>query len=119
MGSIRSGSPREPSFTNLVGDVYTSLDELTHAGEAVLALVESEGWSHVVRMVEAERAKIDAKLDGELLATRADYARETGRRRGLYGFIAAAESIVAVSEKRLAEQRSKHEGGADALLEAS
>ncbi len=118
VGSIHSGSPREPSFTNLVSDVFPSFDELTSAGEAVSALMETEGWSHVVRLVEAERARIDARLDGELLATRADYARETGRRRGLYGFTAAATAIVDVSVKRLAEQRSKHEGGADAPLGA-
>jgi hypothetical protein len=118
VGSNLPGSIREPSFTNLVGDVFTSFDELTSAGEAVRQLMGSPGWAHVIRLVDAERSKIDSQLDGGLLPSRADYARAHGRRSGLRGLEAAAHAIVTVSDRKLAEQRSKHESGADASLEA-
>lgn len=67
------------------------------------------------RLLDAEIAKIDAKLDGALLATRAEYAHAHGRRSGLRAMVEAADAIVLRADQRAAEQRSKHEGAADAV----
>jgi hypothetical protein len=107
-----------PTYTNLVRGEYLPgrMTELFDVGEDVRNLMQHPGWAHVSRLVSLEAAGLDAKLDGELLATRAEYARLTGRRSGLRGFEEAAHAIVAVSDRTLAEQTRKYEGAAEPAL---
>lgn len=105
----------QPAYLSAAGDLFPTLGELTDAGDAVRGLIAQPGWDHVRRVLEAEIAKIDAKLDGGLLATRAEYAHAHGRRSGLRAMVQAADAIVAVADRRGAEQRSKHEDAADAV----
>jgi hypothetical protein len=115
MGSSHD-APREPSYGNLVSDVYKSLEEQLAAGEAVRSLMQHPGWPHVLRLIEARRAQVDAKLDGGLLESRAAYAFEHGRRSGLRGLESAARAIVSKADDRLARERARNEDAADAAF---
>lgn len=85
---------------------------LFEAAEAVEGMISSQGWAHIVRLVELEVSGIDRMLDGQLL-TRSEYARGHGRRSAYHGFMEAAHAIVAESARLRAEQERKHEGAAE------
>jgi hypothetical protein len=103
----------EPEFSNHVRRIYSSLDELFEAGEAVRSLVTHPGWVHISRLIEEKIAEIDFSLDGRLLATRSEYAHQHGQRHGLRAMQQAADAIVAVAERKRREQQAKHEGTAE------
>lgn len=91
-----------------------SLEDLFAAAEDVTALIEHPGWAHVIRLIDAEAESSDRLLDGVLLDSRAAYAHAHGRRGGLRGAQEAADAIVRTAERKLADQREKHERGAGA-----
>lgn len=108
MGS-NLGKP-EPAFTAHVDDAFSSLEALFTAGEAVRVLVESTGWAHVVRVLQAEIATIDRRLDGGLKPLdQAEYALLHGRRGGLKGALDAAEAVLYRAASAHEYQRAKHE----------
>lgn len=102
-------------FHNATRDVFPTLAELFAAGEDVESLQAHPGWTHVCRLVDAEIALIDTRLDGPPLESRAAYAHLLARRSGLNGFRAAAEAIRSRAALRRAQQQAKHEGAAPAL----
>lgn len=103
----------DPQFTRHVDDVFRTMEELFEAGEAVRQLLMHPGWAHVARLVEAETATVDAELDGRLLDSRSAYARLHGRRGGLRAMEEAARAIVGKADRKLEQQRSRHEGAAE------
>lgn len=109
MGSSLS----RPRFSRHIDDLYEDLDGLITAAEAVRATVNSPGWAHIARMLEAEIATLDRSLDdASSPKEQAEYALAHGRRGGLRGADEAAGAILRDAELRLARQRLKHEGGA-------
>lgn len=112
------GSNPEPdiSFTNLVRRAYDkNMVELFEHGEAVERLLAHPGFEIVASLVQREIDQVDQTLNGQLLATRAEYGRLTGRRAGLAGFEAAAVALVAKANDTRAEQERKHEAAAGSV----
>lgn len=119
MGSNLQGR-LDPKFTRHIDSLFPTLEELVVAGEAADALIAQPGWAHLVRLLEAEIATIDAELDsGRPLESRADYAARHGRRGGLRAPVGALTALISRAESRLEEQRAKHEGGAESLPEGA
>lgn len=129
MGSIPAGDrlhsqtfditpPRqrpEPEFIAQAKRVYPDLESLFDAGEHVANLMSHPGWNLLARVLEASMADIDARLDGQLLATRSDYAREHGKRAGLRAMTEAARAIVGEAERQRAKQQAKYEVTAESV----
>lgn len=112
LGSVRA----DPHYTRHVKG--TALEELFAIGEAVESLAGHPGWIHVQRLVDAEIAEIDRKLDGrEEPLSQAEYALAHGRRGGLRGARDAAEAILDGYQRALAEQQRRHEGDAESSPE--
>lgn len=108
---------RQPAHGNAVRDSFRTLESLTEAADAVRSLLAHPGWAHVSRLLDAEIAKIDARLDGDrLLETRSEYAHLHGQRRGLRAALGIAHAIVSYADERLERERQRYEGGADASL---
>lgn len=109
------GVGSSPKFLSHVDKLYRKdLDGLFAASEDVRALVSHPGWGTLRRVMEAEVATIDAKLDGDrLLDSRAEYSHLHGQRGGLRAYEDAAASLIERADLRLAEQRAKHEGAAE------
>jgi hypothetical protein len=102
-----------PRFARHIDDLYEDLDGLLEAAEAVRVTVNSPGWVHIARMLEAEIATLDRSLDdASSPKEQAEYALAHGRRGGLRGADEAAGTILHDAELRLARQHVKHEGGA-------
>lgn len=103
-------------FVNLARDAYKGdMTTLFDDGEAVERLLSQPGMEIVARLVALEVESLDAMLNGRLLDSRAEYARLTGRRGGLGGFLAAAHAIVAEASKKREEQARKHEATAGSV----
>lgn len=97
--------------------IYPELQRLFEAGDEVASLMIHPGWLHITRLLEYEIATIDSTLDGrDEPLTRSQYASYHGRRGGLRAFQAAADAIIARSEREYARQVAKHEGSAEPLL---
>ena len=96
-----------------VDDMFGSLEDLFAAGEAVEGLLSHPGWAHVARLIEAEAAAVEAKMDGRLLESRAEYAFAHGRLGGLKAAASAAAAIRSRAALRLEQQQRKHEGDAE------
>jgi hypothetical protein len=106
--------PDDPRFANHIKDVWPSLTDLFAAGENVRGLMAHPGWADIFRLIEAQVAEIDRALDGASTPkTQAEYAMEHGRRDGLFGYLRAAQAIVGRADKKLEEQRQRHEGDAE------
>lgn len=112
MGSKSSIRP-EPEFTALVRRALPDLEELFQAGDDTLALLGHPGWHLLTRLLDASVADIDARLDGNLLDSRAEYARAHGRRSGLLAVMELARAIVNESNHRRTEQSRKHEAASE------
>lgn len=113
MGSKPSG---EPKFTRHVDNEYPDLTALFAAGDEVLALLEHPGWSHVMRILNAEVAEIDRTLDGMSInspLTHEQLCIAHGRRWGLNGASRAAQALLGVSERKRQQQRDRHELAAE------
>jgi hypothetical protein len=109
----------EPGFTSLVRALYKGdFLGLSDAGEEVESLLSHPGWTRVSAVLEADMRGLDERLDGQLLATRSDYARLTGRRHGLRAMTEAARAIVSEAARQREEQQRKHERTAGPVLEA-
>lgn len=102
-----------PPWTGHVDRHYGDLDGLFVAGDEVVTLVNSPGWDHLMRLLDAETDAVMATADGRLLASRSEYAFAHGRAGGLRGVRDAAASLIARAEQRMKEQRAKHEGDRD------
>jgi hypothetical protein len=92
-----------------VSDLFSALDDLFAAGEAVQDLRAHPGWSLLVRLLDSEAATVNRGLDGRLLESRAEYAHAHGRMGGLKAMEAAADAIVRKATAELDKQRAKHE----------
>lgn len=104
----------DTGFVNLTRDAYKGdMTTLFEHGEVVERLLAHPGWEIVAQLVAAEADGLDAKVQGQLLDSRAEYARLTGRRGGLGGFEAAARAIVAEASKKRDEQARRHEATAE------
>lgn len=95
-----------------------SLEETFTAGAAVESLLAHPGWDHIGRLLDAEIAEIDRKVDGSLLESKSEYAFLHGRRGGIRFGRDVAEAILSRSRQKLEEQRAKHERSAESLQEA-
>lgn len=106
------------AYANHVKAVYPGPRsvELFDAADVVTDFMRHPGWHLVGQLVDAERSDLDARLDGRLLDTRAEYASLHGKRAALRAFEEAAHALVAVAERRLAEQQAKHERAAEPAL---
>lgn len=106
-----------PRWTRHIDPLYPSLEALFDAGEEVAAVVAAPGWGQLIRLLDAEIAAIDERLDGrnEPL-TQAEYAMAHGRRSGLRGASEAAAALLGKYHETLAKQRQAHES-ADAARE--
>lgn len=114
------GSNLDPQFTRHLDDLFPTLEALVEAAEAAQALTAHPGWDALSALLNAEIATIDADLDsGRPLDSRADYAAKHGRRGGLRAPGRALQALVGRAESRLAEQRAKHEGGAESSPDGS
>lgn len=109
---------RDPKITRHVDDLYAELDPLFEAAEQVQAVLDHPGWAHVMRLLDAEVATTEADADGRLLESRSHYAFAHGRIGGLKGAREAARAILEKAERRMAQQRARHERGAEPSLEA-
>jgi hypothetical protein len=112
---VGSSQQTEPKFSRHVKDAYPTLEAIFEAGEAVQALVAHPGWAHIADMLEREIRTIDSELDG--MTDPLPYEKlclRHGRRGGVRSAIDAAQTILAVAERKHDEQRAKHERGADA-----
>jgi hypothetical protein len=91
----------------------SDLQVLFSQGEQVESLMSHPGWDHVVRLIEAEIATIDRRLDTGVVSgpppSRSEYAAAHGRRGGLRAVIDAPQALLLVAETELARQRSRHE----------
>src|SRR4051812_39488154 len=97
--------------------IYPEPHRLFEAGDEVASLMAHPGWLHVTRLLEYEVFEIDKTLDGrDEPLTQAQYAARHGRRGGLRAFQAAADAIIARSEREYARQVTKHEGDAEPSL---
>lgn len=106
----------DTGFVNLTRDAYKGdMTKLFEDGDAVERLLAHPGMEIVTRLVALEADGLDATLNGRLLDSRAEYARLTGRRGGLGGFLAAAYAIVAEASKKRDEQARKHESTAGSV----
>lgn len=105
----------EPEYVALVKRALPDLESLFQAGDDVMALMLHPGWTHITRLLDASVADIDARLDGNLLDSRAEYARAHGRRNGLSALPHLARAIVAEAERRRREQERKHEATAGSV----
>jgi hypothetical protein len=116
---VGSNQKAEPGLTNLTRSLYQGdMLGLFNAAEDVESLLSHPGWAHVTSLIEAELRGLDERLDGQLLDTRSDYARLTGRRSGLKALTEAARAIVSEAARQREQQRRKHEGAAETVLEA-
>jgi hypothetical protein len=89
------------------------LEQVQLAADVARDLMAHPGWQVLKVLVDAEIATIDRDLDtGRPLESRADYAARHGRRGGLRAPLQLIEALVADAERRVAEQRAKHEGAA-------
>jgi hypothetical protein len=99
----------EPTYLNLTRHAFKDdMNGLFAAGEQVELLLGHPGWQAIARVVDLDRAGIEAKLNG-LLDSRAEYAHYTARRAALNSFQEAAHAIVSHAATKLAEQQRKHE----------
>jgi hypothetical protein len=103
----------EPEHIALVRRILPDLEALFRAGDDVLALLSHPGWDHLTRLIDAAVHDIDARLDGHLLDSRAEYAMAHGRRSGLSAITGLARAIVAESERKRREQSRKYEAAAE------
>jgi hypothetical protein len=99
----------EPTYTSHVREEFSDLRELFRAGEAVDTLVFDHGWQAVLRLVDAEIAVLDRRLDGKDPLTHVEYAHLHGQRRGLRGMRDAAHALSSHYEAARQEQERKHE----------
>lgn len=117
MGSKPTGR-HAPALTRHVGDVFRTFDELQDAAEVARSLVGHPGWSILRDLIEAEVSTIDTKLDGDrVLDSKAEYAHLHGRRGGLMAGPMLIEALIARAASRLEEQRLRHEGAGETVLE--
>ena len=98
-------------------ETFPTLDSLTSAAEAVSGLLKHPGWTHLCRLLDAETAGLDEQMDGgRLLESRAHYALLHGQRRGMGAAVGLAHAVVREADKRLEQERTRNERGADAPL---
>lgn len=103
----------EPEFTALVRRTFPDLESLFEAGDDALGLLGHPGWDHVTRLIDAAVADIDVRLDGQLLDSRAEYARAHGRRSGLLATREVVRALVNEANRKRREQARKHEATAE------
>jgi hypothetical protein len=109
---------RQPAHSNAVREAFPTIDSLTSAAEDVRSLLSHPGWTHLCRLLDAEVADLDVRLDGgRLLESRAEYAHLHGQRRGLGAASGLAHAIVREADKRLEREHERIYRGADALRE--
>jgi hypothetical protein len=120
VGSIRGSGRPDRKATRHVDDLYSSLEEILSASEAVQGLVSHAGWNHAQAAVASEVDLIDRKLDSGIEPlSRAEYAMWHGRRGGLLFLAEALDAIVLRAAQRYEEQRSKHEGAGESVPEGA
>lgn len=103
----------EPEYVALVRRALPDLEALFQAGDDALALTHQPGWDLILRLLDVSVADIDARLDGKLLDSRAEYAMAHGRRSGLTALPELVRAIVGESDRRRREQARKHEATAE------
>lgn len=106
-----------PALTRHLRDLYPSLERVAVAGEAARMLTEHPGWAVLLDLLDAEAATVDAKLEGGVLDSRAEYAFSHGRAGGLRAGPLMIEALIVHAAERLEEQRRKHEGAGESVRE--
>lgn len=109
------GASRIPAtLTRHVDVLWPEITTAATVAEQVRAMLSSPGWAAVSSLLEAKLSAVDNHLDsfaGDLSLQ--ELAFSHGQRGGLKALIAAPRSIVEHIEGRLADERSKHETGAE------
>ncbi len=103
----------DPAITNHVRKAFPKLSDLFDAGEACVELMASPGWTVIQRVLKAEIADADVKLEAHEPLSRAKYAQITGRRAGLRAASETAATIARLAHEAYEEQQAKHESGAE------
>lgn len=103
----------DPGLKAHAKNLYPSLEEITLAAEQATALMMSDGYEVLRHLIGAELAEIDAKLDSRQVLDHTEYAAYHGRRAGLRTVEGLLISLISCAETQLAEQRAKHEVGAE------
>jgi hypothetical protein len=117
LGQVRAARPDPQLSRHFDG---FSLEELVAAAEQARLLLAQPGWNLLTGLIQAEVATIDRELDsGRPLDSRADYAAKHGRRGGLMAFEQILTALIDRAESRIAEQRAKHEDGAESPSDGS
>lgn len=103
----------DPQLQVFVDDAFPDLGELFAAGEAVEAVVSTDGWQALQKVIGAELRAETARLSrGRKALDQADYALAHGRLGGLQAAADLADAIVTRAREVHEEQAAKHENGA-------
>jgi hypothetical protein len=98
-----------PNWTRHVKDL--SFEDLELMRDRFEALLAQPGWDELMRLIDQERAMVDAKLDhGDEPLSQAQYALLHGQRAGLAAPVAAIQAAM----KRYVERRAQLEQPAGA-----
>lgn len=112
MGSSRQQG--DPRVTNHLTGLFPDLEAIFEGAEAIQSLTGHPGWAHITRLLEAEADALGRQLDG--MSDPLPYEKLClwhGRRDGLLFALNAAQSMLTWTEKRISEQRAKHERTAE------
>jgi hypothetical protein len=109
------GSRSDPRLTRHIDNAFPLFDGLLAAAEAVQALGETAGWPVLLTLIDEEVSTIEARLEGGVLDSKAEYAYLHGRIGGLRAAPALLMALTTRAENRLDEQRRKHEAGETAV----
>lgn len=102
-----------------VDRVFPELRELSESADAVEKLASDQGFIAVMRIIDAEVASIDRKLDHAPLGEATEYAHAHGRRGALNAFTDAMQAIREGAEKRIADDTRQTAGESAAERQAA
>lgn len=97
------GSEAQKAILRHVNGLWPSredLPSLIESAEEVERTIASPGYRAIKRVIDAEIAQVDAKLDGNKTLEHVEYARLHGRRSALAAFEHAATAIVDRAQER-------------------
>lgn len=84
-----------------VDRVFPETRELSDSADAVAQLLAHSGFAAVQKLIDAEVASIDRKLDHAPLREATEYAHAHGRRGALLAFTDAASALLERSKQRI------------------
>lgn len=100
---------------NHVDRVFPDLRPLSESAEAVARLEGDPGYQAVVKLLHAERDRIDRQLDSAPLREAEEYAFAHGQRGAILSFEGAIQAITERAAKR--EQDAEQEAAGESAAE--